>query len=175
METDSLSTPRLFLRPFLAEDAPGLYAMSREETLRRFLPDQVYASPEEARETASFLRERVQSGAWPFVLGIVRRDTGELIGHVGISPVLEGMEIGYAVAMAHQGRGYAAEAVKAFSAWAVRRFSLPFLLGIVKADNPASIRVLEKAGYTLAEEGPRAAFGGAALCRRYLYTGEDIP
>ncbi len=170
---DRLNTPRLLLRPFSLEDAPALYALSREETLRRRMPDQVYESVEDAAEAASFLIGKAQAGEWPFVLGIVLKDTGELIGHVGLSPVAEGIEIGYAVAMAHQGKGYGTEAVAAFSLWAVKRFSLSGIWAILMADNMASCRVLKKAGYVFQWKRERNAFGGAHLCLGYLYTREE--
>ena len=168
-----LYTPRLLLRPFTLEDAPAVYDLSREETLRRRMPDQVYGSVEEAADVAAFLAEKAQAEQWPFVLGIVLKDTDELIGHVGLSPVSEGVEIGYAVAMAHQGKGYGTEAVAAFSSWAVKRFSLPGIWAILMADNEASCRVLKKAGYVFKWKREKNAFGGAHLCLGYLYTREE--
>ena len=172
---NGLSTARLLMRSFTFTDAPSLYALSREETLRRRMPDQVYGSVKEAEEAAAHLMERAQRGEWPFVLGGALRESGELIGHVGLSPIQEGVEIGYAIAMAHQGRGYGAEAVAAFSAWALNRFSLPGIWAILMADNHPSRKVLEKAGYQRQWEREREAFGGRYLCLGYLYTrGEHV-
>lgn len=168
-----IHTQRLLLRPFSLEDAQALYVLSREETLRRRMPDQVYDSVKEAGEVAAFLEGKALAGEWPFVLGIVVKETGELIGHTGLSPVKEGVEIGYAVAMAHQGKGYAAEAVAAFSAWAVKRFGLHNIWAILMADNTPSQRVLEKAGYAFQWKKGKAAFGGTHLCLGYLYTQEE--
>lgn len=168
-----IHTPRLLLRPFCLEDAQVLHALSREETLRRRMPDQVYDSVKEAAEVAAFLEGRALTGEWPFVLGAVIKETGELIGHVGLSRVEEGVEIGYAVAMAHQGRGYGAEAVAAFSAWAMERFALPGIWAILMADNTPSQKVLEKAGYAFQWEREKEAFGGTYPCLYYLYTREE--
>lgn len=170
-----LYTPRLMLRPFTLEDAPVLYTLSREETLRRRMPDQVYESEAEAAEVAAFLDGKAQEGEWPFVLGIALKDSGVLIGHVGLSPIDEGIEIGYAIAMAHQGKSYGTEAVAAFSAWAMKRFSLPGIWAILMADNEASRRVLEKAGYIFRWKREKNAFGGTHLCLGYLYTQEEKP
>jgi ribosomal-protein-alanine N-acetyltransferase len=161
------------LRPFVKEDAPVIFRLSQEEPLRRHLPDQVYASLKEAEELIDLLTEAMLRGEWPYVLGITLRDTGELIGHVGLSPIAEGIEIGYAVAVNHQGKGYAAEAAAAFSKWAVERFRLPCIWAILKADNIPSRRVLEKAGYRFQWEKERQAFGGSYPCLGYLYTQED--
>ena len=175
MDNHSLTTARLLLRPFARKDAEAVFRISQEETLKRRMPDQVYASVEEAAEVATFLMDKAEKGEWPFVLGVAVKETGELIGHVGLSDIEEGMEIGYAVAMAHQGKGYAAEAVTAFSGWAVGRFSLAGIWAILMADNLPSQRVLEKAGYVYQWEKKRQAFGGEHLCRCYLYSGEAQP
>ena len=173
MAQDRCSTTRLLLRPFVKEDAPVIFRLSREEPLRRHLPDQVYGSLEEAEEVIDLLAGAASREEWPFVLGITLKDTGELIGHVGLSQVEEGIEIGYAVAAAHQGKGYAAEAVAAFSRWAIEKFHLPRIWAILRADNAPSRRVLEKAGYRLKWEREKQAFGGAYPCLGYLYTQEE--
>lgn len=173
MRKAALETARLLLRPLSVKDAPELLRLSREETLRRQMPDQVYASLREAEEAAAFLQKSAAAGEWPFVLGIVLRANGELIGHTGLSGIPEGIEIGYAIAMAHQGRGYAAEAVRAFSPWACRRFALARLWAVLRADNIPSRRVLEKAGYCLEWERKREAFGETCPCLGYIYTPEE--
>ena len=56
-------------------------------------------------------------------------------------------EVGFWLGEAHWGRGVMTEAVVAFSAWAFERFDLARLDASVFEWNPASMRVLEKAGY----------------------------
>ena len=169
MQACTLQTPRITLRAFSPEDAAVLYALSQEETLKRHLPDQVYDTVEEAAEVAAFLMDKASKGQWPFVLGVVIRETGELIGHVGLSPVENGIEIGYSIAMAHQGKAYATEVVAAFSKWGAEHIDLSGIWAIVRADNEASIKVLKKAGYVWAWEDRKKAFGGWQLCCGYLF------
>jgi RimJ/RimL family protein N-acetyltransferase len=107
------------------------------------------------------------------VLGVEIRETKELIGHVGLSTIPEGAEIGYAIAIAHQGKGYGTEAVTVFSVWSAQNFELPCIWAILMADNEPSRRVLEKAGYAPAWQGERNAFGGIHLCLGYLYSREE--
>lgn len=57
-------------------------------------------------------------------------------------------EIGYWLGRAYWGRGFATAAVRALTDWAFARFDLCRLYAGVFAWNPASARVLEKAGYT---------------------------
>lgn len=67
-------------------------------------------------------------------------------------------EIGYGIAEAHQGRGYATEAVTAAVAWALEQNTISRVTAEVDKGNTASVRVLEKAGFTqtgaVGEEGP---------------------
>ena len=81
--------------------------------------------------------------------------TGELIGDTGISEV-EGkpgeVEIGYVICRENRGRGYATELVKAMSDFAVSAFQIHTIYGRVIKGNAASVRDLEKSGYSFAKE-----------------------
>ncbi len=158
---------RLVIRAFQEEDAPLLMAYSQEEEARRELPDEVLSSLEEASARISFFARMHQEGAYPLIYAICLKDTNELIGHIGLSPIDGGVEVGYAVCAAHRGRGYAQEALAVFAPWCKRERGLSRLLGYAKADNAASCRVLEKAGFTLESERERQLFGGVHLVRHY--------
>tara|TARA_R110002072_G_scaffold10259_1_gene47908 strand:- start:2185 stop:2712 length:528 start_codon:yes stop_codon:yes gene_type:complete len=168
-------TLRLRVRHFALEDTPEIYRLSQEAGLRRFLPDQVYADEAEARGVLEFLiaqyadSEAIRSGV--YVQAVELREGGELIGHVGLSPAEGAREIGYAIAEAHQGQGYATELVRAVRRWALERE--PALVGIVASDNPASIQVLEKAGFELVWERQRELHG--ALTQARTYRAENPP
>ncbi len=56
-------------------------------------------------------------------------------------------EIGYWLGEEYWGKGIATEAVRAVTAYAFKNFDLCRLCAGVFATNPASVRVLEKAGY----------------------------
>lgn len=71
-----------------------------------------------------------------------------LIGFKGIPPHPADVEIGYGIDPAFQNHGYMTEALRALTRWA---FSDPRCTGIyapVHITNPASSKVLEKAGFT---------------------------
>ncbi|MBN1425996.1 GNAT family N-acetyltransferase [Candidatus Fermentibacteria bacterium] len=164
-------TRRLTLRPFVLDDAAKVFAMSQEGGMRTWIPDQVYADEREAREVLCYLISQYADpgtpAAGPYVLGVCLRGNGELVGHVGLSPLRGTVEIGYAIEEKHQGKGLASEAVAAMSEWGLRRFKLPHILGIVAADNVASCRVLERAGYALVEEAEGRLHGHQGLIRTY--------
>jgi ribosomal-protein-alanine N-acetyltransferase len=172
MKTDIvIETDHLFLRHFSVDDLGKVFHMSQETGVRRWIPDQVYEDEAKAEGVIRFLSEQyVQEPnprKAPYVLGVALKDTHELIGHVGLSGTDDGVEIGYAIEEKYQGKGYATEAVRAMSDWAVSKLSLPHVLGIVAGDNKASCRVLEKAGYVFVEEKEKNAFGRYGLCRIY--------
>lgn len=148
-----ITTSRLLLRPFTVSDAPKLLVMSHEDGLRRWIPDQVYRDLPHAEQVVCALVAHTANppapSVRPYVLGIEERETGALIGHVGLSPARGSVEIGYAIEQRLQGRGLATEAVEAMSRWALSELSLPEVLGIVAVDNVYSCRVLEKVGFVL--------------------------
>ena len=78
-------------------------------------------------------------------------DRHEPIGGIGLTlqrgARRQSAEIGYWVGEPFWGRGIATEAVRAFSEFAFAQFDLVRLQAAVFADNAASVRVLEKAGY----------------------------
>lgn len=59
------------------------------------------------------------------------------------------MEIGYWLGEPYWGRGIASEAVSAMTGYAFERFDVARVFAYVFEWNPASARVLEKAGYRL--------------------------
>ena len=146
-----ISTARLLLRPFSEADVPKVFVMSREDGMRRWIPDQVYRDEAEAEQVVRALMAYTSAApdprAHPYVLGIEDRHTGTLIGHVGLSPARGSVEVGYAIEQGFQGKGLATEAVAAAAAWALAELGLPEVLGVVDADNLPSCRVLEKAGF----------------------------
>lgn len=168
-----IETKYLILRPFILDDTEKVYQMSLEDGLKKWIPDQVYADENESREVLEFLMtcyEKPDPKVKPFVLGIELKETGELIGHAGLSPLdNSGVEIGYAIEEKHQGKGYATEAVKVISEYGISAFKLDNIAGIVDAENAGSLRVLEKAGYKFVKEEFRDAFGRTGLCRIYCF------
>ena len=68
-------------------------------------------------------------------------------------------EIGYGIAEEYQGCGHATEAVSALVVWALQQADVSRIEAEAEEDNAASIRVLEKVGFTetgiMGEEGPR--------------------
>ena len=144
------------MRPLRLRDAAELYRHSREEAMRTWLPSQVYRDRDHARSVVAFLiAQRAHPGdprIGPYVLGAELRESGELVGHVGLSPWRGAVEVGFAIAEAHQRKGFATEAVRAVCGWARETFSLKSILGVTAIRNVASQGVLVRVGFVLRSE-----------------------
>jgi [ribosomal protein S5]-alanine N-acetyltransferase len=168
-----ISTSRLLLRSFSLDDVPKIFAMSLEEGMRRWIPDQVYRDEQHAeavlRALIACTDQAPEPAVRPYVLGVERKDDGSLIGHVGLSAARGSVEIGYAIEQRLQRQGFATEAVTAMCEWATAELLLPEVLGIVEVGNVHSCRVLEKAGFVKSGEDVRHASDGSVARTLAIY------
>lgn len=141
-----IETERLIITDFTLDMAETVHQNSLDADNRRFVPDEVFETVEEARETVEYLMGRYDGEEGPFVHPILLK-TGENIGYVQLVNIGEGWELGYHVAKAYTGRGYATEAARAFLSAMAVKCHLSEIYGICLADNLASVRVMEKLGF----------------------------
>jgi [ribosomal protein S5]-alanine N-acetyltransferase len=98
---------------------------------------------------------------------------GEAAGGVGITPQQDvdrySAELGYWLDEAHWGRGIMTAVVRSVSEHAFAAFQLHRIYAGVFEWNPASCRVLEKAGFTFEGRLRRAAVKDGKLLDQYLY------
>ena len=148
-----LETDRLIITEFTPDMAEAVHKNSLDEDTRRFVPDEVFGTVEDAAETIDFLMSRYEGGEGPFVYPMLLRD-GANIGYVQAVPLDGGdWEIGYHTGKDYTGKGYATEAVSAFLPVIMERLGIGTMAGICLADNIASRRVLEKCGFVKEYEG----------------------
>lgn len=111
-----LTTARLRLDALHADDAEALFAYRSDPAVARFqgwCPVDLAAAREFIEAQASVMPERPDG--W-FQRAIRLRDGGTLIGDLGINlseQTETSVEFGVSIAPAHQGQGYASEAVRA--------------------------------------------------------------
>lgn len=149
-----LETERLVITEFTPEMAEDVHKNSLDEDNRRFVPDEVFETVEEAGETIGFLMSRYGGTEGPLVYPVLTKRGGENIGYVQLAPLEDGTwEIGYHIAKSHTGRGYATEAVKAFLPAAAETVGAGEVLGVCLSENIASKHVLLKCGFVPAFEG----------------------
>lgn len=78
-------------------------------------------------------------------------------------------EVGYWLAADARGKGIASEALRGFSDWAFERFGLVRLHAAVFTWNPASARVLEKAGFERESTARCAAIKDGRVVDEWVY------
>ena len=168
----TLTTERLTLRPFRADDAQEHYdcLVSRPEAMR-FLPGGVPGTPADSERITTFFAEHWERrgyGVWA-----VCDATGAMLGQCGLNDVAQRdcVEVLYAFAPEHWGHGYATESGEAAVRYGFETVGLPALCGYVVAKNTASVRVLEKLGMT--RQGPLEIFG--LMADEYRLDRSDWP
>ena len=149
-----IETERLVITEFTMDMARAVHENSLDEDNRRFVPDEVFETVEEAEETVAFLMSRYGGTDGPLVYPVLLKDGGRNIGYVQLVPLDGGSwEIGYHIAKAHTGRGYATEAVRAFLPVIARAVGISEVQGVCLSGNAASRHVLQKCGFEPVSEG----------------------
>jgi [ribosomal protein S5]-alanine N-acetyltransferase len=103
----------------------------------------------------AWLARRRAGEADPWVGTVVDRGSLEAVGQMGCQalPDADGVvEVRYATNQGQRDRGIATEAGGAFVAWLLTRPEVTAVVAECLVTNAASVRVLEKVGFTLVEE-----------------------
>ena len=166
-----IKTGRLYIAEFNEDMAESVHFNSIDEDNRRFVPDEVFETVEDARKTISELISFYSRDDSPLVYPLFLND-GRHIGHVQAVPIGNGWEVGFHVAKPYTGHGYATEAVNAFLPPIMRRLGATRIFGICRADNAASRKVLEKCGFYLEFEGKGVYHGEERSICRYEHYNE---
>ena len=130
-----------------------VYKNSQDNNNRKFVPDEVFDSLEEASEVVNQINNSYDNEDGPFVYAVIRKKDNVNLGYVQLVKIEEGWEIGYHIAENYTGNGYATEAVNLFLNYIKNNTSHKQIIGIALASNKASRRVLDKCGFELIYEG----------------------
>jgi RimJ/RimL family protein N-acetyltransferase len=166
-----LTTARLHLRPFTPADQVPIHAVYADPDVMRYVGHGAHRT---MAETVSALRtygDVLERRGYSF-LAVTEREGGALIGDGGLHPlggVGPDVELGYTLARAAWGKGYATELGQALVEYAFTVLRVPRVVAQVEPANTASRRVLEKLGMSARET--RAAYGRPHL----LYAVEATP
>ena len=91
-----IETDRLIITEFTMDMAQAVHENSLDEDNRRFVPDEVFETLEEARETIEFLISVYGTNDGPQVHPVITKKDGKNIGYVQMVPMEDGTwEIGY--------------------------------------------------------------------------------
>lgn len=165
-----IETERLIITEFTMDMAQAVHENSLDADNRRFVPDEVFETVEEAAETVAFLMECYQTGEGPLVYPALRKD-GTYLGYVQAVPLEDGTwEVGYHIGGSHTGNGYATEAVGAFLPVIMPLLGIRQIAGICLAENKASIKVMERCGFQKLFVGVGSYQGAEQNICKFVYT-----
>ena len=153
-------TDRLTVRDWSLDDAEAAYAIYRDPEVWRYLgggepPDDLEAARAMLQRWIDRSQQKVPCGIW----AVIERSSGTPIGSIMLWPLEDGpeIEVGYHFGQFAWGKGYATEATRGAIEHGFQVLDVDHLVGVVFPENPASQRVLEKAGMTY--RGMRETFG----------------
>ncbi len=140
-------TPRLVLREFTRGDLEEVHAYSADPRVTRYL----FFGPRDRESTAEYLENLIESQQEEprtrFELAVVETAGGGVIGACDLSFIeRDVVDLGYMLAQAHWGKGYATEIALALADAAFFDLRADRVISTVEINNQASIRVLEKIG-----------------------------
>ena len=165
-------TRRLTHRAFTLEDAEVFYLLNSDPDVMRLTGEPPLLSLESARETIAGYPdfESVGYGRWACVL----KETDTVIGFCGLKYLsdLDAVDVGYRFLTPYWGRGFATEACRASLEFGFSTLGLEQIIGLVFAENVASVRVLEKMGMRLDSE---FVFDGMPARRYALDRRDGVP
>lgn len=145
-----ISAPPLTLRPWRPSDALALPRLANNRKIWLNLRD-IFPHPYTSEDAREWLARCAAATGAPANLAI--EFEGDVIGGIGLQFFADvhrlTAEIGYWLGEPFWGRGFATVAVKAMTDYAFASFDLYRVQATVFEWNPASARVLEKAGYKL--------------------------
>ena len=157
-----LETERLLLRWFREDDFDDLCEISGDPKVMRFLGDGKPMQPIEVwRQMAAII------GHWYFrgygVWAVEEKATGKVVGRIGLMNPKgwPGFELGWTLARASWGKGYATEGAQRVLEYAFTEMNRDHVISLIAPANVASIKVAERLGEKV--EGETEVFGHHVL------------
>jgi ribosomal-protein-alanine N-acetyltransferase len=151
-----IETRRLRLRPPSAADLePWTERIFADPEVTRYVPSRIVEPQARAERMLAAISDswaRRGYGIWL----VTDKEAGELIGHCGLGhlPDTDEVEIDYALAQAHWGKGIATEAAQAVLRFGFASAGLELIIGLAVPENIASRRVLEHVGFVYQRDAP---------------------
>ena len=178
--TQEIETPRLLLRRLMPSDAPMMYSnwANDPEVTRwlRWTPHKDVAETQELLSAWALLYPNEDYYQW----AIVEKATGQVFGSISIYNSLLGepaqrnewpgfdlskgiWEPGYCIGRAWWGKGCTTEALKALVEYCFKNTDSNWLACSHAVENPASGKVMMKAGFVYDHEAVYHKFDGTAI------------
>ncbi len=92
-------------------------------------------------------------------MNIIRNESNEMVGRVNLFPIQmepynRAFEVGYRIGEAHQGKGYASEAVRQITKLALDTYGIDYIQALTAPNNIASQIILIKNGFAFIKRIP---------------------
>ncbi|MDQ1155355.1 GNAT family N-acetyltransferase [Brevundimonas sp. SORGH_AS_0993] len=152
MSRNRLTTDRLVLTPATLGDLTDLLTLWKNEDFTRHIMGRALSEEEIWFRLLRDLGHWAARGHGNWSVRL--RDGGDYVGSVGVfdyrrdlDPPFDAPELGWGVAPAFQGRGYAAEALTAVLGWADRVLGAPRTVCMIAPENLASLKLAARVGY----------------------------
>jgi RimJ/RimL family protein N-acetyltransferase len=150
MNTPTLQTPRLLLRPFERSDAADVFAYASNPNVSRYTTWQTHRTIDDAE---SFIDMVLKRGADKYCWAIRLADEPHVIGAIEFGIRGEGgaeAEFHFVLGEPHWNRGLMTEAARAVLDWGLRQYpKVRRVVTYAMTENHASQRVMEKCGLKL--------------------------
>ena len=149
-ELPTIATERLLLRPFTLDDAADVQRLAGDQAVADTTLSIPHPYPDGAAEQwISSHAERFESHEI-MTLAVTLRDGGELAGCISLrlNDAHGRAELGYWMGVPYWNRGYCSEAARALVAYGFEQMGLHRVYAYHFVRNPASGRVMQKAGMT---------------------------
>ena len=153
LPTPTLTTHRLRLRPFAAADTDAIFALQSNARVLRYWDAPPWKERAQAERFISMCAQMEQDGTGAR-LAIEQVADNTFVGWCSLAkwdPIFRSARMGYCLAEAAWGKGFATEAAGAVLRWVFATLDLNRVQAETDTRNIASSRVLEKLGF--AREG----------------------
>lgn len=166
-------TERLIIRRWALEDAEAALAIYGDPDVMRGLAGTPAANLDDQRERLTKVLERNAGSHWGMWAMETRDGTG-IVGSVILKPLPESewVEVGWHLAQAHWGKGYATEAGAGAIRYGFHEHGLPTIYAVLLDWNIASRNVTQRLG--MRHDGQTDRFYGRTLELFSLRPGEGV-
>jgi [ribosomal protein S5]-alanine N-acetyltransferase len=151
-EVNLIESERLIYKQITKDDKELSIGMSQDELVMKYITGRALNKEEALKRFEEQLAVNSRNASLGFIKSC-ERESGVVIGYLKMAKMEPGvLEVGYAVLPKFWGKGYASEMLKAMVNHASHFKQFHQLLGVIDVNNPASVKVLTKQGFTFQKE-----------------------
>lgn len=162
-----LETERCIVRELSLSDLDELFALYEGEGMTDYM-EPLYEYEEEKAYQESYQRCMYRFYGYGMWL-VFEKQSGKLIGRAGVEhrKELNGeLELGYAIGVPYQRKGYAREVCTAILSYVRKELGFSLINCLIETGNEASVRLVDKLGF---KRQGTVRFGGKDMLRYVLY------